>query len=107
MRMGKDGRLSALAWVPLLALSLASGRSWAAPSQGAGPGISPAQPAQRSVKAPGAAKVGDRTTCPVHTDQVFRVSDKTPKAEYKGRVYYFCCPHCRDHFLEAPEKYVR
>lgn len=28
------------------------------------------------------------------------------KAEYNGATYYFCCPHCRQHFLKAPEQYL-
>jgi xanthine dehydrogenase accessory factor len=28
------------------------------------------------------------------------------KAEYQGKEYGFCCPHCRQEFLKHPEKYV-
>jgi xanthine dehydrogenase accessory factor len=28
------------------------------------------------------------------------------KAEYQGKEYGFCCPHCRQAFLENPEKYA-
>jgi xanthine dehydrogenase accessory factor len=27
-------------------------------------------------------------------------------AEHGGVTYYFCCPHCRAHFLEDPERYT-
>lgn len=27
-------------------------------------------------------------------------------AEYKNRTYYFCCTHCKDAFVEDPEKYL-
>jgi len=27
------------------------------------------------------------------------------KTEYKGRMYYFCCPHCKQKFEGDPEKY--
>ncbi|WPD18243.1 XdhC family protein [Thermaerobacter composti] len=27
-------------------------------------------------------------------------------AEYEGRQYYFCCPHCKATFLKDPERYV-
>lgn len=27
-------------------------------------------------------------------------------AEYAGRTFYFCCPHCRHHFLKDPERYL-
>jgi xanthine dehydrogenase accessory factor len=28
------------------------------------------------------------------------------KAEYQGKEYGFCCPHCRQEFLKNPEKYA-
>lgn len=28
------------------------------------------------------------------------------KAEYQGKEYGFCCPHCRQEFLKHPEKYA-
>jgi xanthine dehydrogenase accessory factor len=28
------------------------------------------------------------------------------KAEYQGKEYGFCCPHCRQEFLKNPEKYT-
>jgi xanthine dehydrogenase accessory factor len=27
-------------------------------------------------------------------------------AEHDGQMYYFCCPHCRHHFLKHPAKYL-
>jgi xanthine dehydrogenase accessory factor len=27
-------------------------------------------------------------------------------AEYEGKTYYFCCPHCRHHFLKNPAQYL-
>lgn len=27
-------------------------------------------------------------------------------ADFAGRTYYFCCPHCRKAFLDAPEAYL-
>ncbi len=32
--------------------------------------------------------------------------DKAPKTEYKGKVYYFCCPHCQQEFESRPEKFI-
>jgi len=33
--------------------------------------------------------------------------EKTPhKIMYKGKIYYFCCPHCLEAFKKDPEKYV-
>jgi xanthine dehydrogenase accessory factor len=27
-------------------------------------------------------------------------------AEHAGATYYFCCPHCRQHFLKDPERHL-
>jgi Cu+-exporting ATPase len=27
-------------------------------------------------------------------------------AEYKGKIYYFCAIHCKNHFTADPVKYV-
>lgn len=32
---------------------------------------------------------------------------KAVKTEYKGEVYYFCCPHCQQTFETSPEEYLR
>jgi len=29
------------------------------------------------------------------------------KYEYKGKVYYFCAPGCKQAFLKAPKMYVK
>jgi len=63
----------------------------------------PASPSD--VKAPGEAKVGDRTRCPVSGEE-FVVKDDSPHAEYQGKTYYFCCPHCPDKFKADPQKYL-
>lgn len=77
---------------------------------------SPGAPAGRAVvagegasalKAPGEARVGDRTTCAMHSDAVFTVSTSTPKVEHRGRTYYFCCPECAKHFAEHPGDFVK
>jgi len=31
---------------------------------------------------------------------------KATKIEYKGEVYYFCCPHCQQIFESRPEEYL-
>ena len=69
-------------------------------------GATPTQAAQPQLKAPGEAKVGDKTTCPVMKGHEFVVTDASPKAEYKGKTYYFCCPGCVDEFKQNPAKYV-
>lgn len=30
-----------------------------------------------------------------------------PKAEHKGKTYYFCCDPCKEAFEKEPEKYVK
>ena len=32
---------------------------------------------------------------------------KTAKSEYKGKVYYFCCPVCKEAFAKESEKYLK
>jgi YHS domain-containing protein len=58
-----------------------------------------------AVKAPGEATIGDRTTCPA-THEEFTVTAESPKVEYKGKTYYFCCAGCDKKFSQDPEKYL-
>ena len=60
-----------------------------------------------AVKAPGEAQVGDRTTCVVHPGPAFTVTESTPKAEFGGKTYYFCCSHCAEQFMARPSDYVK
>jgi len=60
-----------------------------------------------ALKAPGEAQLGDDTTCVVHQGPAFKVTASTPKAEYGGRTYYFCCDHCAKRFQERPGDYVK
>ncbi len=60
-----------------------------------------------ALKAPGEAQLGDDTTCVVHPGPAFKVTASTPKAEYGGRAYYFCCEHCAKRFQERPGDYVK
>jgi len=60
-----------------------------------------------ALKAPGEAKIGDRTPCAMHSDSAFTVTESTPKAAYQGRTYYFCCPECAQHFSEHPADFVK
>jgi YHS domain-containing protein len=48
---------------------------------------------------------GTRARCPV-SKEVFTVSDKTARSEYKGKHYVFCCPDCKPQFDENPAAYV-
>jgi Cu+-exporting ATPase len=43
--------------------------------------------------------------CPVSGKEITR-SDATPKYEYEGRTYYFCCEGCKEKFVENPAKYI-
>lgn len=57
-------------------------------------------------KAPGEATFGDRTVCLVSNED-FTVSPASPKVEYKGKTYYFCCAGCDTKFKDNPEKYLK
>lgn len=58
------------------------------------------------VVAPGEAKVGDKTRCLV-SGHTFTVDEESPKVEYEGKTYYFCCPGCDGKFSADPAKYVK
>jgi YHS domain-containing protein len=73
-----------------------------------GPSATPAAKsgtAASDLKAPGDAKVGDKTKCPVSGEE-FTVTASSPKVEHKGKTYFFCCPGCDDRFRKNPEKYI-
>jgi YHS domain-containing protein len=36
----------------------------------------------------------------------FTVTDKTARAQHKGKHYVFCCPACKPSFDKQPEKYI-
>jgi len=55
------------------------------------------------LKAPGEAKVGDKTTCLISKEE-FTVTESSPKAEHEGKTYYFCCPGCAAKFKADPQK---
>lgn len=52
------------------------------------------------------AEVGLEVKCPVMGTPV-TVSKRTLSAEYKGKVYYFCCGECPDEFQKNPDKYAK
>jgi len=67
----------------------------------------------------GCAPVGlkDADTRPIAEDPVclynrdlpcvrVRVDEKTPRAEYRGKTYYFCTEDCRLAFEKNPVKYL-
>ena len=52
-------------------------------------------------------KIGEETLkCPVSGKEVTR-SEATPKYEYEGKTYYFCCEGCKDAFIKDPAKYTK
>jgi YHS domain-containing protein len=73
----------------------------------AAPSPAPASASASSLPlvAPGEAKVGDRTKCPVSGHE-FVIKDDSPHAEYNGKTYYFCCADCPQAFQTNPEKFV-
>ncbi|MBX3233570.1 MAG: YHS domain-containing protein [Labilithrix sp.] len=58
------------------------------------------------LKAAGDAKVGDRTKCPTSGEE-FVVTADSPKVEYQGKTYYFCCSGCDNKFAKDPEKFLK
>lgn len=70
----------------------------------AGPPVSTSA-ASAGLKTPGEAKIGDRSRCPVSGEE-FVVEAESPHAEYEGKTYYFCCPHCVEKFKADPKRFV-
>lgn len=58
------------------------------------------------MKPPGDATIGDRAMCLVSNEE-FTISSASPKVEYKGKTYYFCCAGCDTKFAADPEKYLK
>jgi len=48
----------------------------------------------------------EKVTCPV-SGKEFVKSETSPKYEYKGKTYYFCCENCKEAFMKNPEKYLQ
>lgn len=98
--------LAALA-VAAASLSLACGATPPpAPATPAAPSAAPAAAASSAgLKAPGEAKVGDKTTCLISKEE-FTVTDASPKVEHEGKTYYFCCSGCDQKFKKDPQKYL-
>lgn len=53
-----------------------------------------------------AQKAEEMVTCPV-SGETIKKSEASGSHEYKGKTYYFCCPNCKEKFLENPEKYAK
>ena len=39
--------------------------------------------------------------------QKIRKSEAANTHKYDGETYYFCCPNCKEKFVENPEKYTK
>jgi YHS domain-containing protein len=50
--------------------------------------------------------LGNKLVCPVMGSR-FKPDKNTKSYEYKGKVYYFCCPGCVDKFKAEPKKYKK
>ena len=89
----------------LLALSFAvlAGVSTAC---GAAPHGDGALRAESTIRAPGEARIGDRTTCLVSGEE-FIVSATSPRTEYAGKTYYFCCGDCAKKFEAEPARFLK
>ena len=48
----------------------------------------------------------ETVVCPVSGKEVKKSEAKGPY-EYEGKTYYFCCPNCKEKFIENPEKYTQ
>jgi YHS domain-containing protein len=44
-----------------------------------------------------------QSICPVMGGEI----DKTVYVDFQGQRIYFCCPSCKETFLENPEKYMK
>lgn len=76
-----------------------------APAPSTSTSAAPSSSASSAVVAPGEAKVGDKTFCLISKEE-FVVTASSPKAEYEGKTYYFCCPGCDAKFKADPKKYL-
>lgn len=49
--------------------------------------------------------IENKLICPVMKTEFIPTKD-SPKTEYKGKTYYFCCDDCVEKFNKNPEKYL-
>jgi len=52
------------------------------------------------------ARLGNQVVCPV-TGDTFLIARDSPRTEYKGSNYFFCCPSCKPKFAADPEKFLK
>lgn len=64
--------------------------------------------AQTKTKA--VAKTPAKISCAVMKGDMTDVKDATKSgrfSDYKGKRYFFCCPHCIESFKKEPAKYAK
>jgi Cu+-exporting ATPase len=88
-----------------LAASLCFACGAASPTPESPAGGAAATTPAAGVKAPGEAKVGDKSRCPVSGEE-FVVAADSPKVDLNGKTYYFCCKGCDKKFQADPQKYL-
>ncbi|MFH2001059.1 MAG: YHS domain-containing protein [Planctomycetota bacterium] len=44
-----------------------------------------------------------QTNCPILGDKI----DKAVYLDYQGKRVYFCCPGCKEKFMEKPDRYIK
>jgi YHS domain-containing protein len=57
------------------------------------------------IRQPNQAEIGTNVECPV-LNSMFEVGKDTEVIDYKGKSYYFCCPHCVGDFKKDPDRYA-
>ncbi len=51
-----------------------------------------------------AALLGNQVVCPVMQGKPFSVTDKSEYIRQDGKIYFFCCPPCKDAFVNTVAK---
>ncbi len=96
-------------WFLLPALALALGITMvcvSTPTAVAGPAaLEMVPPVEAPMAFDAAPPVGTKARCPVSKNELTVAAD-TPRSEYKGKHYVFCCPGCKPGFDAEPEKYI-
>lgn len=97
---------SLVALLTLTLLACGGGPGAATPHAPDGHKAETAATPQGAVKvAPGDAKPGDTTTCPVSGEE-FVVDASSPHVEKDGKTIYFCCGGCKKKFESDPSKFT-
>lgn len=106
----RSSSIAAVVVVALANMLVACGGNAAAgpaPASASPNAVNEPKPAGKGdVKAPGEAKVGDTTKCPISGEE-FVVSENSPKVEYEGKTYYTCCAGCQKKLQADPAKYLK